>query len=80
MRVMITLKVNRHSLDRLNAIKDSLNKKVAEFHFELVNFGFDKCGMLDFKHSGNGPIGISPLRVPDMGAEKQLQECSPGLV
>jgi len=55
-------------------------KAVAGFLFELGKFGFDKCGMLDFKDNGNGPIGISPLSVSDMGAEKQLQECSVGLV
>ena len=52
----------------------------AEFLFELGKFGFDKCGMLDFKDNRNGPIGISPLCVSDMGAEKQLQECSVGPV
>ncbi|KAF8434020.1 hypothetical protein BGX38DRAFT_179909 [Terfezia claveryi] len=57
-------------------------KAIAGFLFELGKFGFDQCGMLDFKDNGNlnGPIGISPLSVCDLGAEKQLQECSVGLV
>jgi len=52
-------------------------KAVAEFLFQLGKFKFDKCGVLNFKDNGDGPISIGPL---DMEVETKLQECSVGLV